>query len=133
MKRFFQFPELLLLALVLFSGIRSFPLSFALIISWGFHVVLRSKYPAHYPAFGSWVHAVLSVLLEVTLLVVLYWAGKPLETKPAEIGIFLFLLTWGTAAGGLGLLLMGAQLVFWAAAIHSLWERGKKRRPRVKG
>ena len=129
MKRFLQFPELLLLLILLFCGARLAPLSVAIGISWVFHVVLRSKYPAHYPAFGSWAHVFLTALCFLLLWLILYQVDAKQEMGPSEISGIITIFIWGVSAGPLIILLWAFQLVFWLAAMHSLWKRGKDRRP----
>jgi hypothetical protein len=129
MKRFLQFPELLLLVVLLFSGVRFFPLSLAISISWVFHVVLRSKYPAHYPAFGSWAHVFLTALCSMLLLLFLFQADTKQETGQPEINGIINGLLWGAPAGLLIILLWVFQLVFWLVAMYSLWKRDKDSRP----
>jgi len=130
MKRFLQFPELLLLMILLFCGVRILPLSFAIGISWVFHVVLRSKYPANYPAFGSWAHVFLTALCSLLLMLSLYQVDTKQEMGQSEISGIVNGLVWGGSAGLLVILLWAFQLVFWLAAMHSLWKRGKDRRLR---
>jgi len=139
MKRFLQFPELLLLVVLLFIGARFLSLSFAIAISWVFHVVLRSKYPANYPAFGSWAHVFLTTVCCILLMLALYQADTRQETGQSEIGGIinhffgmLNALMWMDATALLAMLLLGLQVVFWLAAVHSLRKRGKNRRPSAK-
>jgi hypothetical protein len=130
MKRFLQFPELLLLLILLFCGVQVLPLSFAIGISWVFHVVLRSKYPANYPAFGSWAHVFLTALCILLLKLLIYQVDTKQETGQSEINGIINAFIWVGLAGPLVILLWGFQVVFWLAAMHSLWKRGKDRRLR---
>ncbi len=130
MKRFFQFPELLLLLMLLpLGGMGSFPLSFMVLISWVFHVVLRYKYPAHYPAFGSWLHVVLSMLCWATMMFIINQLVPGSESGKFDPLAFINIMIWGTAGGFLALLFTGMQIFFWLVALYSLDKRGKKRRP----
>jgi len=103
-------------------------LSIPVIISWIFHVVLRSKYPASFPGLGSWTHVVLSVFC----LGALYYAFSRLDFKLyrrepdlKEWDVFMF---WNSWAVKLILLLTGMQPLFWIMAIRSLWTRREKRK-----
>jgi len=101
--------------------------SFMVIISWGFHVLLRYKYPSNYPAFGSWVHVVLTVLCWTTVLLIVNQipVSEPGKFDPPG---FIIGMIWGSAAGFLALLLMGMQVFFWLIAMYSLNKRGKQQR-----
>ena len=131
MKRFFQFPELLLLVLPLCGMGFSF-FSFMVIVSWGFHVLLRYKYPSNYPAFGSWVHVVLSILCWGTMILIINQPVPVSEPGKFDPPGLVMGMIWGTAASFVGLLLMGMQVFFWLIALYSLDKRAKQQRQVVK-
>ena len=133
MKRFFQFPELLLLLMLPLSGMAFSFFSFMVIISWGFHVLLRYKYPSNYPAFGSWVHVVLTILCWATMLLIINQLVPVSEPGKFDPLAFINVMIWGTAGGVLGLLLMSMQVFFWLVALYSLDKRGRKGRRMIKG
>ena len=128
MKRFFQFPELLLLLMLPLGGMAFSFFSFMVIVSWGFHVLLRYKYPSNYPAFGSWVHVVLSILCWATMLLILNQVSPVLEPGKIDVPGFVLGMIWGSAAGFLALLVTGMQVFFWLIALYSLNKRAKQRR-----
>jgi hypothetical protein len=128
MRRFFQFPELLLLLMLPLAGMGFSFFSFMVIVSWGFHVLLRSKYPSNYPAFGSWVHVVLSILCWATMLLIIKQLAPVLEPGKIDPSAVIMGIFWGTAGGFVGLLLIGMQVFFWLIALYSLNKRAKQRR-----
>ena len=133
MKRFFQFPELLLLLMLTLSGMAFSFFSIMVIISWGFHVLLRYKYPSNYPAFGSWVHVVLTILCWATMLLIINQLIPVSEPGKIDPPAVIMGMIWGSAAGFIGLLLMGMQVFFWLIALYSLNKRGKNQRRMIKG
>ena len=128
MKRFFQFPELLLLLMLPLSGMAFSFFSLMVIISWGFHVLLRYRYPSNYPAFGSWVHVVLTILCWAAMLFIINQLIPVYEPGKIDPPAVIMGMMWGTGAAFMGLLLMGMQVFFWLIALYSLDKRGKKQR-----
>jgi hypothetical protein len=72
----------------------------------------------------------LTALCSLLLMLSLYQVDTKQETGQSEISGIVNGLLWGGSAGLLVILLWAFQLVFWLAAMHSLWKRGKDRRLR---
>lgn len=128
MKRFFRFPELLLLMMLPLGGMGFSFFSFMVIISWGFHVLLRYKYPSNYPAFGSWVHVVLTILSWAAMLLIINQLIPVYEPGKIDPPAVIMGMIGGIGAVFMGLLVMGMQVFFWLIAFYSLDKRGKKQR-----
>ncbi|MBS1660511.1 MAG: hypothetical protein JST68_05615 [Bacteroidetes bacterium] len=130
MRRFFRFPEVLLLVFVVCFGLAKIEgdrlLALLLLISWVLHLVLRLKHPANYPSLISRLHVWLSVILSIPLLI--YAVSVSLWDEMAASEILGGFLLASVLAGSF--LLLVVQGVFWLAAGYSLWQRGRDLRPR---
>ena len=125
MRRFFRFPEALLLVIVVCVVLdyKSFfnPLCIMLLVSWFVHLLLRIS--PRFPNFASLFQVLITMACWVCLLYTSWRLNGTSGSKPDPVGVINGLL-WGDIAFIAGLFFTMTQVVFWLAGLWVILEKG---------